>query len=62
MDILFLMIPLSVALVFLILAGLYWAVEGGQFEDIERQGQQILLEEPVAPPESGSGLTQIKTR
>jgi cbb3-type cytochrome oxidase maturation protein len=53
MDILFLMIPLSVALVFLILAGLYWAVEGGQFEDIERQGQQILHEEPASPPESG---------
>ncbi len=52
MEILFLMIPLSVALVFLILVGLYWAVEGGQFEDIERQGQQILQEDPDSRAES----------
>jgi cbb3-type cytochrome oxidase maturation protein len=52
-EILFLMIPLSVVLVFLILIGLYWAVEGGQFEDIERQGQQILQEDPGSQAESG---------
>ncbi len=42
MEILYLMIPLSVALVFLILAGLYWAVESGQFEDVESEGERIL--------------------
>ncbi len=42
MEILYLMIPLSVALVFLILAGLYWAVEAGQFEDVESEGERIL--------------------
>ena len=53
MEILYLMIPLSVVLVFLILIGLYWAVEGGQFEDIERQGQQILHEVPELPANQG---------
>jgi cbb3-type cytochrome oxidase maturation protein len=42
MDILYLLIPLSVALVFFILAGLLWAVNRGQFEDIEAEGERIL--------------------
>ena len=42
MDILFLLIPLSVALVLLILAGLWWAINTGQFESIEQEGERIL--------------------
>ena len=44
MDILYLLIPLSVALVFLILMGLWWAIDRGQFEDIEAEGERILRE------------------
>ncbi len=42
MDILFLLVPLSVMLVFLILTGLWWAVDCGQFEDLEGEGERIL--------------------
>lgn len=42
MDILFLLIPLSVVLVFCILGGLWWAIQRGQFEDIEAEGERIL--------------------
>ncbi|HSV61135.1 MAG TPA: cbb3-type cytochrome oxidase assembly protein CcoS [Variovorax sp.] len=42
MEILFLLIPLSVGLVLLVLAGLWWAVERGQFDDIEGEGERIL--------------------
>jgi cbb3-type cytochrome oxidase maturation protein len=42
MDILFLLIPLSVVLVFFILAGLGWAVVCGQFEDMDAEGERIL--------------------
>jgi len=42
MDILYLLIPLSVALVYCIIGGLWWAIERGQFEDIEREGERIL--------------------
>jgi cbb3-type cytochrome oxidase maturation protein len=42
MDILFLLIPLSVALGLLILGALGWAVWRGQFESIEAEGQRIL--------------------
>ena len=42
MDILFLLIPLSVVLVFFILGGLWWASQRGQLEDIEAEGERIL--------------------
>ena len=41
MDILYLLIPLSVILVFFILGGLWWAIHRGQFDDLEEQGQRI---------------------
>lgn len=42
MDVLFLLIPLSVSLVLLILAGLWWAIDRGQFESVEQEGERIL--------------------
>ncbi len=42
MDILYLLIPLSVILVLLVLAGLWWAVYHGQFESVEQEGERIL--------------------
>lgn len=45
MEILYLLIPLSVVLGFLILAALYWAVESGQFDEIDAHGKQILLDD-----------------
>ncbi len=42
MDILFLLIPLSVVLALLILAGLAWAVWRGQFDSLEAEGERIL--------------------
>jgi cbb3-type cytochrome oxidase maturation protein len=42
MDILYLLIPLSVILVFFILGGLWWAIYRGQFDDIETEGERIL--------------------
>ena len=42
LDILYLLIPLSVILVFFILGGLWWAIYRGQFDDLEEQGQRVL--------------------
>jgi cbb3-type cytochrome oxidase maturation protein len=42
MDILFLLIPLSVILVLFILAAVWWAINSGQFEDVEVEGERIL--------------------
>lgn len=42
MDILYLLIPFSALLVLAILAVFAWAVRGGQFDDLEREGERIL--------------------
>jgi len=42
MEILYLLIPLSAALVLLILGVFGWALHRGQFEDLEREGERIL--------------------
>ena len=52
MDILYLLIPLSVVLVLLIIGVFAWAVNAGQFEDLEREGERILAtNEPQMAPE-----------
>jgi cbb3-type cytochrome oxidase maturation protein len=42
MEILYLLIPLSAVLVLAILGVFAWALFGGQFDDIEQHGEQIL--------------------
>jgi cbb3-type cytochrome oxidase maturation protein len=51
MEILYVLLPVSVLLVLAILAILGWAVNSGQFEDIEQEGLRILQDdaEKVAP-------------
>ena len=49
MEILYLLIPLSVVLVFLIGAVLWWAVRSGQFEDLEGPAQRILMDDDQLP-------------
>ena len=41
MDILFLLVPMSVLLVFGLLALFRWALSAGQFDDLEREGERI---------------------
>jgi cbb3-type cytochrome oxidase maturation protein len=49
MDILFLLIPLSVVLVLAIMAMFWWALYSGQFDDLDREGERILRDEPEKP-------------
>jgi cbb3-type cytochrome oxidase maturation protein len=42
MDILFLLVPLSVSLVFVILVVFAWTLKNGQFDDVDREGSRIL--------------------
>ena len=45
MDILYLLIPLSALMVLAILGVFAWALHGGQFDDLEREGQRIFTDE-----------------
>jgi cbb3-type cytochrome oxidase maturation protein len=49
MDILFLLVPMSVVLALLVIAVFAWALNGGQFDDIEAEGGRILLDAEATP-------------
>ena len=58
MDILYLLIPLSVVLVFLIGAVFWFALRSGQFDDLEGPGFRILLDDDApAAPDDGTART-----
>ena len=45
MEILHLMVPIAIILVIIAIVLFFWAVRTGQFDDLERQGYNILLDE-----------------
>lgn len=49
MDILYLLIPLSTVLVFVIGAIFWWAMRGGQFDDLDGPAHRILMDDDSAP-------------
>ena len=57
MDILYLLIPLSVVLVFLIGAAFWWALRTGQFDDLDSPAHRIPLDE--GPPDSGQETKKV---
>lgn len=70
MESLYLLIPLSAGLVLLIIAIFGWALHGGQFDELEREGERILDHDApaldgdqyradTAPKESGIPLNAL---
>jgi cbb3-type cytochrome oxidase maturation protein len=45
MDILYLLVPMSTLLILALLVLFAWALRGGQFDDLEREGVRILAAE-----------------
>jgi cbb3-type cytochrome oxidase maturation protein len=54
MDILFLLIPLSVVLAFVIGAAFWMAVDAGQFDDLEGPGLAIIADDDRPLPDAGA--------
>ena len=48
MEILYLLIPLSVAIVFAIAAVFWWASRSGQFDDLEGPAHRILMDDETS--------------
>lgn len=55
MDILYLLIPLSLVLVLIIGAVFWWALENGQFEDLEGPAHRILMDDDA--PSGSKGVS-----
>ena len=49
MEILYLLVPLSVVLVFLIGIAFWWSVRSGQFDDLESPAHRILADDDSVP-------------
>ncbi len=50
MESVYLLIPVSVILVFGIAIAFWWSVRNGQFDDLEGPGFRILMDEDQPPP------------
>ena len=50
MDILFLLVPMSVVLALLVIGVFAWALNSGQFDDVEAEGVRILVDPDQARP------------
>jgi len=60
MDILYLLVPLSIVLVFLIGAGFWWSLKSGQFDDLDGPGYRILMDDDRASEADSAGATKEK--
>lgn len=45
MEIIFLLVLVSLVFVMLIAGVFYWSIKSGQYDDVERQGHQILMDD-----------------
>ena len=50
MESVYLLIPVSVILVFGIAVAFWWSVRSGQFDDLEGPGFRILMDDDKPPP------------
>ena len=58
MDIIYFLIPMALVLVAGIVAGLFWAVKSGQFDDMEGPAHQIIMDEEIYPEDSDKKTKQ----
>lgn len=50
MESIYLLIPISVILVFGIALAFWWSVRNGQFDDLEGPGFRVLMDDDERPP------------
>jgi len=51
---LYLLIPMSLALVFVIAVIFWWSLRSGQYEDLDGPGHRVLMDDDSPPDESDS--------
>jgi cbb3-type cytochrome oxidase maturation protein len=58
MEILYLLVPISLLLVFAIGALFWWSLRGGQFDDLEGPGYRVLMDDEAASAEKSRAEDQ----
>lgn len=56
MESIYLLIPISVILVFGIALAFWWSVRSGQFDDLEGPGFRVLMDDDERPPQAPSAV------
>lgn len=60
MESLYLLIPVSIVLVFVIAGLFWWSVRSGQFDDLEGPAHRILMDADKTVDDAGKTMTQPK--
>ncbi len=56
MEILFFMLPISIATLFIAIAYFFWAVRSGQYDDLDRHARDILLDDAIEQAKRGKKI------
>ena len=62
MESLIILLPLALAMIALAMAVLLWAVDDGQFDDLEGPAHSILFDEPSTPGRTEANNAQGKSQ
>lgn len=57
MEVLFVLVPLSILLILLALRAFAWAIDSGQFDDLDRESLRILMDARGDPQDRGPHAT-----
>lgn len=57
MNIIFVLIPIAILFVIIAAVVFFWAIRSEQFEDLDRQGSNILFDEDKAPEQGAKDST-----
>jgi cbb3-type cytochrome oxidase maturation protein len=56
METLYLLIPISVVLVFLIGIAFWWSLRSGQFDDMEGPAYRVVMDDDDSPPRQSADI------
>jgi cbb3-type cytochrome oxidase maturation protein len=62
MSILYFLVPMGVLIVAGALWAFFWAVDSGQFDDLESPAWRILLDDDSRPPEGSTPAEESRSR
>ena len=53
MQVLFVILPIAIAMAGVAVAAFFWAARGGQFDDLDTPGHRAIFDDPATPPRAG---------
>jgi cbb3-type cytochrome oxidase maturation protein len=60
MQSLYLLIPIALVLIILAVKLLFWAINNGQYDDLDTEGHRILFDEDIKPQPQSQEIKELK--